>query len=340
MFAPNPTPNRRADGTRSSSDISERFPLSELSGHAPNCRSGSRRVANRNTHDDGSTTGRGLPGKTRGLLLMLLMAVSSIGGAEEVRITQVPTQGLYTVRSHTYGDHLNKKSMLWAVTAPEWEGIRRGYCIEPGIPLNSGTHTGRLAEITDPQVQEALSMVEQLPADLGHAVAMEAMAGDDLDLRTGETRFAVPIDWGRIEKGPPTQAWRLELTTKQNLVIFGSPWDGKAFRPPVYRTATPFRWWTSEGAWPVSPILGSYYMPVGGVSGYSGGKSGLEDPAVYPLRGPFPSNPQVPVTSGNSSGRDVPHLKAPEIDASSGSMALALLAGAVLLVGESVRRGR
>jgi hypothetical protein len=230
--------------------------------------------------------------------------------------------------------------MLWAVTSTEWEGIRRGYCIEPGIPLNSGPHTGRFVEITDPQVQEALSVVEKLPADLGHAVAMEAMAGDDLDLRTGETRFAVPTDWGRIEKGAPTQAWRLELTTKQNLVIFGSPWDGKTFRPPVYRTATPFRWWTSEGAWPVSPILGSYYKPVSGVSGYSGGQSDLADPAVYPLRGPFTSNPQAPATSSDFSGRDVPHLKAPEIDASSGAMALALVAGAVLLVGESVTRGR
>lgn len=203
-------------------------------------------------------------------LTLILMLVGAFAVADEVRITKVPTQGLYTMRSHTYGDHLNKSSTLWAVRSAHWEGLRRAFCIEPGIPLTSGPHQGRLVEIHDTRVREALSLAEQLPADLAHAVALEVMAEDDFDLRTGETRFAVPREWGRIERADATEpVWRLELPNKQNLVVFGGPWDGKSYQTPVYPISSPILWWRDEAAWRPLPILGSYYsgtLPSGAVS--------------------------------------------------------------------------
>lgn len=214
--------------------------------------------------------------RTVGLLLLLLMSTPTWATEnEKVWVAKVPTQGVYTMRSHTYGDQVNKGSALWAVRSSLWEGSRRAYCIEPGIPLASGPQVGRLIEVKDQRVREALSLAERLPADLAHAVALEAMADDDFDLRTGETRFAIPRDWGRIERAlVPQPVWRLELPDRQNLVIFGGPWDGKTYEPPAYPVSSPLRWWNNESAWRPAPVWGSYYGAVSGGGSPGGGGPG------------------------------------------------------------------
>lgn len=209
------------------------------------------------------------------LVLLFMILPARAAETEEVWIAKVPTQGVYTMRSHTYGDQANKSSTLWAVRSSRWQGARRAFCIEPGIPLTSGPQVGRLVEVGDERVMEALSLVDRLPADLAHAVALEAMADDDLDLRTGETRFAVPRDWGRIERDQsPQPVWRLELPDRQNLVVFGGPWDGKTYEPPVYPVSSPLRWWHNEPAWRPAPVWGSYYGVASGGGGAGGGGSG------------------------------------------------------------------
>lgn len=158
------------------------------------------------------------------LTVVLLAAGGGAASAETVNITIVTTGG----------DQHNHATQLVAVRSDSWDGLRRAYCIEPGEPLSSGAYDAEIKEIKDKDALGVLALAEALPTDLAHAVALEAVADDDMDLRTGETRFAVPDDWGGIQSAKRDEpAWILELQAHQDLVVFGSEWDGESYQEPI-----------------------------------------------------------------------------------------------------------
>lgn len=208
---------------------------------------------------------------TLALLLLAALSHPQKAKAEQVELTPVRTEGAYSMRSDAYGDRRDHPVTIWEARSSAWEGPRRAYCVEPDAPLSAGTYDYSIWSVSDLGARRALALIDELPVDLAQAVALEAMAGDDMDLRTGKTRFAVPHDWGGIKlaDGRGAWAWRLSAPGQQDLVVVDAPWDRHTgFVAPVYREHAPADWWSWPELWAAAdrPREGSYYIRGGGES--------------------------------------------------------------------------